>query len=93
MAGTDCKVEQMEERRPDCEKELNRIWERLHQGDIKFDKMTDAEKDQDIEIVTIKTNMSHLISSMGKLTSAIWGMTASIILMLIGFFIWYIQSL
>jgi hypothetical protein len=82
----------MEEKRLDCEKEFIRIWDRLSNGDKKFEAFKDKNSEQDIELSTIKAHMTHLIDSMSGLTKAIWGMVSAIILMLLGFLIWYIQS-
>lgn len=84
--------ENMENKRSDCEQEFKRIWERLSLGDSRFNNLMDSEKIQDVDIAILKTNMQNLVGSMGKLTGAIWGMTSAIILMLIGFIIWYIQK-
>lgn len=87
-----CGDEPMESRRMDCDQEFSRIWKRLDKGDKKFEDLTESEKSQEIEISILKTNMIHLIGSMSKLTGAIWGMTGSILLILIGFFIWFVQQ-
>lgn len=87
-----CPGEGMEEKRKDCELEFARVWDRLNEGNKKFDKIIDHEAEQDIEVATLKTHIVHLISSMSGLTKAIWGMVASILLLLIGFFIWYVQT-
>ena len=83
---------EMEEKRIDCEKEFMRIWERLSTGDKKFETFRDKNNEQDIELTTLKANMMHLITSMSGLTKAIWGMVSAILLMLIGFFFWYVQN-
>lgn len=80
------------EKRLDCEKEFIRIWERLSTGDKKFEAFKDKNAEQDIELTTIKTHMAHLIDSMSGLTRAIWGMVSAILLILISFFIWYVQQ-
>ena len=82
----------MEDKRTDCEKEFARIWERLSKGDSRFETFTAKNAEQDIELTTLKTNMLHLIASMGGLTKAIWGMVSTILVILIGFFVWYVQN-
>jgi hypothetical protein len=97
------KCNSMEDKRPDCdlefkrlwdkiEKEIVRVWVRLEKGDLKFEEFADKEHEQDKELVSLKTHMLHLVSSMSNLTKAIWGMVASILLVLISFFIWYVQN-
>ena len=88
-----CQVVQVEEKRKDCEKEFTRIWDRLSIGDERFNKLNDKNAAQDIDLTCLKTNMLHLIASMSGLTKAIWGMVSSILLILIGFLIWYIQNI
>lgn len=83
---------EMDERRHDCDKEFNRIWERLSNGDRKFQEFQDDNNEQDKELATLKANMLHLIKSMSSLTQALWGMVTAILLVLIGFFVWYVQS-
>lgn len=88
-----CQGGLMEDKRRDCEKEFTRIWERLSTGDERFNKLNDKNAAQDVDLSCLKTNMLHLIESMAGLTKAIWGMVSAILLILIGFFIWYIQNL
>lgn len=87
-----CPGDIMEDKRKDCEQEFIRIWERLNDGNRKFDIITAHEAEQGAEMATLKTHIVHLVSSMSGLTKAIWGMVSAIILLLIGFFIWYVQT-
>lgn len=88
----DCQGELMESRRMDCDQEFSRIWKRLEEGDKKFSSLTENEKQEAIEISALKTNIIHILGSVSRLTGAIWGMTGSIILLLAGFFIWFVQT-
>lgn len=83
----------MEERRPDCQGEFQRIWDRLGSGDKAFDKMNACSTDLDKRVLILETNMINLIRSMSSLTKALWGAAATIGGVGITFIIWYIQSL
>ena len=83
----------MEERRPDCQGEFQRIWDRLGSGDKAFDKMAACSTDLDKRVLVLETNMVNLIKSMSSLTKALWGAAVAIGGVGITFIIWYIQSL
>lgn len=72
--------------RKECATQFERIWEEL---DDKGKKITEHGED----ITGLKTNMVNLVKSMDKLTGAIWGMVGTVIALLVGFVLWYIQSL
>jgi hypothetical protein len=83
----------MEERRPDCQGEFQRIWDRLGNGDKTFDSMKACSTDLDKRVLVLETNMVNLIKSMSSLTKALWGAVVAISGGGITFIIWYIQSL
>lgn len=39
------------------------------------------------------TQIDNLIKAIGGQTKAIWGLVSSVLLMLFGFFVWYIQNI
>lgn len=82
----------MEERRPDCSQEFNRIWERLNKGDNRFSMSDEVHHSQDIRITKLEVNMLSLIQSLGGLIKAIWGVVIAVATTGIGFVIWYIQN-
>lgn len=82
---------EMESKRRDCEEEFQRIWSRLSKGDDRFEEMRKSESKQDLDIMEIRTQIVHLVSSMAGLTKALWGIVVSICGVGIGFIIWYIQ--
>ena len=87
----ECRI--MEDRRPDCQAEFQRIWERMSSGDKAFDKFRDCSSDHEKRLIVLETNMVNLIKSMSGLTKALWGAAAAIAATGISFIIWYIQSL
>jgi hypothetical protein len=70
------------ERRTDCEQ----MFEQIHQEIIAY------RKDHDL-VVELKTRIENLARSVENLTRSIWGMMGSVLLLLTGFIIWYIQTL
>jgi hypothetical protein len=42
---------------------------------------------------TNTNEIKNICKGMGKLTTAIWGLVSAVFALLVGFFIWYIQSL
>lgn len=70
----------------ECKERFDRIEKRLKDGDRLFGAHT-------TEIEVIKVSMSSLTRNMNSLTKALWGVTCSIFATLLGFFVWYIQSM
>ena len=69
-----------------CKERFKAIDERLNEGDKLMSEHT-------TEIAVIKANMNSLIKSINGLTKSLWGVCASLVVTLFGFFVWYIQSL
>ena len=69
-----------------CKERFKAIDERLNEGDRLMNEHTP-------EIAVIKTNVASLIKSINGLTKSLWGVCASLVVTLFGFFVWYIQSL
>lgn len=77
----------MDERIHDyCRERFASLERRMNIKSEKLDECT-----TDIEV--LKTDMGHLTRSLNALTKALWGVAASMLAVLLGFFIWYIQSL
>jgi chaperonin cofactor prefoldin len=79
---------------------MNELCEQKHKA---IDKTLDEHRgwleDHDDKIETLQksdarntTKLDNLCEQMSKLTKAIWGLVVSILTMMIGFFIWYIQN-
>ena len=83
---------EQQDRRPDCQQEFNRIWSRLDKGDRTFDELKGNDKTQDIDINVLKSQMATLISSIGGLTKALWGIVLTVAIGGAGFVIWYVQN-
>ncbi len=61
--------------------------------DKRIDDKAHLLEEHDRSIIRLETQMESLIKSMSGLTKALWGFAGSLIVVLLGFFIWYIQSL
>ena len=68
-----------------CKERFKEIENRLDLGDRIFTKHT-------TEIAVLHTNVDNLIKSLSGLTKALWAVCATTFSTLLGFFIWYIQS-
>jgi hypothetical protein len=71
---------------PTCKEHFDKIDERLEKGDGEM-------KHQSEDIVELKTNLAYLTKSLDGVTKALWGVAASIAMTLLGFFLWYVQTL
>ncbi len=69
-----------------CRDKFKEIENRLDVGDRIFTKHT-------TEIAVLHTNVDNLIKSLSGLTKALWAVCAATFATLLGFFIWYIQSI
>ena len=69
-----------------CKERFKAIDDRLNESDRLMSEHT-------TEIAVLKTNMNSLIKSINGLTKSLWGVCGTIIVTLLGFFIWYVQSL
>jgi hypothetical protein len=75
-----------------CKKEHERVDERLNhherwlgEHEEKIDALTRSDAANTNEI-------KNLCNRIGSQTTAIWGLVASIFMVLVGFFIWYVQN-
>lgn len=75
-----------------CKKEHERVNERLdhherwlgeHEGKIDVLTKSDAANTNEIK---------NLCRQIGSQTKAIWGLVSAILMVLIGFFVWYVQT-
>ena len=48
---------------------------------------------QAIDLAKLSVEVANVTKSMNALTKALWGVSGTIIATLIGFFIWYVQSI
>lgn len=69
------------DRRSDCQQQFEQILRELDT----------YKKDHDI-VVQLREKIESLTRSVNALVRSIWGMMTSLILILAGFIIWYIQS-
>lgn len=86
-------MDDVTERRRECDLEFNRIWESLSKGDGHFQRLDMNDRQQDIHIKELQTNMISLIKSLSGLIKAIWGAILTMLGIGGAFIIWYIQSL
>lgn len=76
-----------------CEKEHKTVNDKLAHHETwlgEHEKKIDTLEKSD---ATNTNEIGHLCKQIGSQTKAIWGLVVSILSVLIGFFIWYIQSL
>lgn len=76
-----------------CKEKHVRLDERLEQHDKRLDyheKKIDVLEKSD---AANTTEIKNLCIQIGSQTKAIWGLVFSVISALVGFFIWYIQSI
>lgn len=61
----------------------------------KFAALEDIQKtqnQQNVEVGILGTKLDSLTDSLKGLINALWGITSVIIVTLVGFFIWYVQT-
>lgn len=87
----DCK--NMETRRVDCAQDFYHINEHMDNTEKSFKSIYEAGHSADIKIAKLETTMISLVESMHGLTKSIWGAVISLLLVSLGFFIWYIEKL
>ena len=75
-----------DERFQNLEKQVDKMDLRLADGDKHFSR-------HDTEIATLSTDMKHLTDAIGRQTAAIWGACGTAIVILFGFFVWYVQHM
>ena len=83
-----------------CLKEHKRVDEKLErherwlgEHECKIDTLAKSDAVNSTEIKNLCKSIDSQNKRMGNLTNAIWGLVASIGMVLFGFLIWYIQSL
>ena len=101
MTGNREQGVEMTEREPmkdECREAFNRIWKRLEQGDDSFRATREQAHKHDVEITELRTNMNNLVKcldsqtqAMTNLTKSIWGILVTLLMVGLGFIIWYIQ--
>ena len=69
-----------------CKEQFREINKRLDEGDKLFIKHT-------TEIAVLQTNVDSLVKSLNGLTKALWGVCGTILTVLFGFVVWYIQNI
>jgi hypothetical protein len=74
-----------QEMRADCKERFEKIVARLEKGDDEFGNH--AER-----ITRTETNVDNLTRSLKGVTNALWGVAVSIMGMLVGFVLWFIQN-
>lgn len=81
------------------EKEHTRVDERLnhherwlgeHEG--KIDTLIKSDATNTNEIKNLCNGLDKQSQAIGNQTKAIWGLVVSILLVLVGFFVWYVQN-
>jgi hypothetical protein len=68
----------------------------LHDCQARFeriDKCLDEQKKDHDMVIELKTKIDNLTYSVKSLTHSIWGMIGTVLALLAGFFIWFIQSI
>ena len=69
-----------------CKERHIRIDSRLSDHDHKIDKLERSD-------ATNSTKIDNLAKAIGSQTKAIWGLVSTVLVLLGGFFIWYVQSI
>lgn len=75
-----------------CEKEHTRVNERLDHHERwlgEHEKKIDTLEKSD---ATNTNEIKNLCNRIGSQTTAIWGLVSAILMVLVGFFIWYVQN-
>jgi len=80
------------EQRKECAKEFQMLWDRLGDGDKKFDEQGREIIEHGKQITGLQVNIDNLIKSMDAQTKSIWGMVVTVATIGIGFIIWFIQN-
>jgi hypothetical protein len=72
---------------------LERHERMLIEHDDKIDVLTKSDATNTSEIKHLCTSIEAQNKKIGKLTNSIWGLVVSVMFVLAGFFVWYVQSL
>jgi len=81
------------ERHRAVDKEIKRHDGWLKEHEVKIDDLMKSDATNTNEIKNLCKGIENQNKRMGNLTNAIWGLVASVGLLLAGFVVWYIQSL
>ena len=76
-----------------CREKFESIERRLHKGDAAMEEQDRAIRELSVLAARLGERITALSGSMRALTRALWGVTASAGAVLVGFLIWYIQTL
>ena len=82
-----------EERHKAINEKFQRHEKVLEEHDEKIDTLTKSDATNTSEIKHLCTSIEDQNKKIGKLTNSIWGLVVSVMLVLIGFFIWYVQTI
>ena len=76
----------------ECKQRFETIEKWQDSTDIRLRDGEKKDTEHDVDIGVLKTSITSLTNSMGKLTTAIWGAVISLAMLGLGFIIWFIQS-
>lgn len=83
-----------------CDKVHRRVDERLEhherwlgEHERKIDMLEKSDATKTTEIKNLCDSIKDQSKRLGKLTTAIWGLVTGIFMVLLGFFVWYVQQL
>ena len=77
---------------PECRQKFEAIEKWQDKTDGRLKEGEDKDSAHDVDIGVLKTSITNLTNSMGRLTTAIWGAVISLVMLGLGFIVWYIQS-
>lgn len=76
-----------------CSEEVQAICaERFKRNDARMEEAEDTIKEHSIDLASLKTNVANITKSLDGVTKALWAVALSIMSILFGFVIWYIQN-
>ena len=76
-----------------CDEKHKGIDMRLDAHDRRLDKHGEEIDSLQKSDVKNSTQIDNLTNAIGSQTKAIWGLVSTVLVTLIGFFVWYIQTL
>lgn len=79
--------------RTECKEEFEKLHRRIDKRDKMLNGQDDELKKHGVAIAKISEDVAHVTRSMNSLTRALWGLAGSMMVTLVGFVLWYIQSL
>ena len=75
-----------------CDKEHIRVSERLGHHERWLEEHDDKIDTLEKSDATNTNEIKNLCNRIGSQTTAIWGLVSSIFMVLVGFFVWYVQN-